>query len=143
MYSGLSKTILLSLTLLTINGCSSLLPWNKEPPAPIPVEIRTVEVRIPITHPTLPRAIQLKDPQWHVVSDKNIDTFLEDIKKRHEGQLVFIAMSVGDYELMSYNMQEIRRYINQLKEVVVYYQTINSDDEEETKESEDVSTTND
>lgn len=143
MYSGLSKTILLSLTLLTINGCSSLLPWNKEPPAPIPVEIRTVEVQIPITHPTLPRAIQLKDPQWHVVSDKNIDTFLEDIKKRHEGQLVFIAMSVGDYELMSYNMQEIRRYINQLKEVVVYYQTINSDDEEETKESEDVGTTND
>jgi hypothetical protein len=142
MYSGLSKTILLSLTLLTINGCSSLLPWNKEPPAPIPVEIRTVEVRIPITHPTLPRAIQLKDPQWHVVSDKNIDTFLEDIKKRHEGQLVFIAMSVGDYELMSYNMQEIRRYINQLKEVVVYYQTINSDDEEE-KENEDVAPADD
>jgi hypothetical protein len=130
------------LTLLTINGCSSLLPWNKEPPAPIPVEIRTVEVRIPITHPTLPRAIQLKDPQWHVVSDKNIDTFLEDIKKRHEGQLVFIAMSVGDYELMSYNMQEIRRYINQLKEVVIYYQTINSDDEEE-KENEDVAPTDD
>jgi len=45
--------------------------------------------------------------------------------------LVFVAMSVGDYELMAYNMQEIRRYINQLKEVVVYYRTINTNDEEE------------
>jgi len=135
MYSELLKTTLLLSTLLITSGCSSLLPWGKEPPAPIPVEIRTVEVQIPITHPVMPRAIQLKDPQWYVVSDENVDTFLEEIKKRHEGQLVFIAMSVGDYELMSYNMQEIKRYINQLKEVVVYYRTINSkeDDDESTK----------
>lgn len=130
MYSELLKKTLLILTLLTISGCSTLggfgLPWGKkvEPPAPIPVEIKTVEVQVPITHPVLPRAIQLRDPQWYVVSDQNIDTFLEDIKKRHEGQLVFIAMSVGDYELMAYNMQELRRYINQLKEVVIYYRTV-------------------
>lgn len=133
----LSKTLLI-LTLLTItSGCTTIgLPWvKKEPPAPIPVEIRTVEVQIPITHPTMPRAISLRDPQWYVVSDKNIDTFLEDIRKRHEGQLVFTAMSVGDYELMAYNMQEIRRYINQLKEVVVYYRTINTNEEEENADS--------
>jgi len=78
----------------------------------------------------MPRQIDLKDPRWYVVSDKNIDTFLEDITKRHEGQLVFIAMSVGDYELMSYNMQELKRYINQLKEVVIYYRTMNTDEPE-------------
>lgn len=134
MFSERLSKILLISTLLTItSGCTSLgFSWGKkEPPAPIPVEIRTVEVQIPITHPTMPRAIQLRDPQWYVVSDQNIDTFLEDIKKRHEGQLVFVAMSVGDYELMAYNMQEIRRYINQLKEVVVYYRTINTNDKEE------------
>lgn len=132
MFSELSSKILLISMLLMTSGCTSLgLPWGKkEPPAPIPVEIRTVEVQIPITHPTMPRAITLRDPQWYVVSDKNVDTFLEDIKKRHEGQLVFVAMSVGDYELMAYNMQEIRRYINQLKEVVVYYRTINTNEEE-------------
>lgn len=128
MYSELLKKTLLISMLLTISGCSTLggfsLFGKKEPPAPIPVEIKTVEVPIPITHPVMPRAIQLRDPQWYVVSDQNIDTFLEDIKKRHEGQLVFIAMSVGDYELMAYNMQELRRYINQLKEVVIYYRTV-------------------
>lgn len=126
MYSGLLKTTLLLSAILITSGCSTLsIPWgNKEPPKPIPVEIRTVEVQIPITHPTLPRAISLKDPQWYVVSDKNIDTFLQDIQKQNNGGIVFIAMSVGDYELMAYNMQEIRRYINQLKEVVIYYRTI-------------------
>lgn len=139
MFSELSSKILLISMLLMTSGCTSLgLPWGKkEPPAPIPVEIRTVEVQIPITHPTMPRAISLRDPQWYVVSDKNVDTFLEDIKKRHEGQLVFVAMSVGDYELMAYNMQEIRRYINQLKEVVVYYRTINTDDKEEEKDGQE------
>ena len=33
-------------------------------------------------------------------------------------------MSVPDYELMAYNMQELKRYINELKEVVVYYRKV-------------------
>jgi len=78
----------------------------------------------------MPRAIDLKDPRWYVVSDANIDTFMEDIRKQNNGGVVFVAMSVGDYELMAYNMQEIRRYINQLKEVVVYYRTVNTDEPE-------------
>jgi len=33
-------------------------------------------------------------------------------------------MSIPDYELMSYNMQELKRYITELKEVVVYYEKV-------------------
>lgn len=136
MYSKVSKTTLLLLITLISSGCTTLGlgNWNSTP-EPIPVEIKTVEVRVPIIHPAMPRQIDLKEPQWYVVSDVNIDTFLEDIAKRHEGQLVFVAMSVGDYELMAYNMQEIKRYINQLKEVVIYYRTMNTD-EPEVKEDE-------
>lgn len=64
------------------------------------------------------------------MSDSNIDTFLEEIAKRNNGQVVFVAMTVSDYELMSYNMQEIRRYINQMKEVIVYYRTLDEETEE-------------
>ena len=137
MFSTQLKLSLLLLTTLMTSGCASILGGPKIP-EPRPVEIRTVEVRIPITHPTMPRAIDLKDPQWYVVSDVNVDTFLEEIKRQNNGGVVFVAMSVGDYELMAYNMQEIRRYINQLKEVVVYYRTINTDEE---KENDDVATT--
>ncbi len=38
-------------------------------------------------------------------------------------------MSVGDYELMSYNMQELRRYIREMKEVVIYYRTVTTWDD--------------
>jgi|TARA_B100001939_G_scaffold99040_1_gene85350 hypothetical protein len=74
----------------------------------------------------LPREIDLKEPYWYVVSEKNIDEFLADIEKR-EGQVVFLAMSVPDYELMAYNMQELKRYIRELKEVVVYYRKVTTD----------------
>ena len=71
----------------------------------------------------MPREIDLKEPYWYVVSDKNIDEFLARVEKEH-GQLVFLAMSVPDYEIMAYNMQELKRYINELKEVVVHYRKV-------------------
>jgi predicted enzyme related to lactoylglutathione lyase len=71
----------------------------------------------------MPREIDLKEPYWYVVSDKNLDEFLERVEKEH-GQIVFLAMSVPDYEIMAYNMQELKRYINELKEVVVYYRKV-------------------
>tara|TARA_R100000544_G_scaffold27306_1_gene14186 strand:- start:206 stop:442 length:237 start_codon:yes stop_codon:yes gene_type:complete len=78
----------------------------------------------------MPREIDLKEPYWYVVSDKNIDEFLARVEKEH-GQVVFVAMSVPDYELMAYNMQELKRYINELKQVVVYYKKITTTEEKE------------
>ena len=127
MYLTASKKILLLSAILISTGCSLLAPKV------IPVEIRTVEVKIPIVHPTLPRAIDLKEPYFYVVSDKNMDTFIAEMEKLN-GTVVFTAMTIDDYELMAYNMQEIKRYIGQLKEVVVYYRTINDEPEEVVEE---------
>jgi len=64
-----------------------------------------------------------------------MEDFLERIAKESGGNVVFFAMSVGDYELMAYNMQEIRRYIREMKEVVVYYRTVTTwDDVNETQD---------
>ena len=148
------KTIAIGFLVLTISGCSLLQQ------APREVEIITKPVKIEITQPTLPRPIDLKEPKWYVVSDAKIiesclkdpetkkpncklgredlypegytylDKFLDDIKKKHGGDIVFVAMSVEDYEMMSYNTQEIKRYINQLGEVIVYYRNVTIDDKE-------------
>ena len=48
-----------------------------------------------------------------------LDKFLDDVKKQNNGDVVFFAISTEDYELMSYNMQELRRYILEVQEVVV------------------------
>ena len=147
------KQIVSVLALLTISGCSLLTP------APREVEIITKPIRIDIVQPVLPRAIDLKEPRWYVVSDAKVienclkneegksdcklgredlypegythlDKFIDGIKKRHGGDVVFVAMSVEDYEMMSYNTQEIKRYINQLGEVIVYYRNVTLNDEE-------------
>ncbi len=79
--------------------------------------------------PIMPREIDLKEPYWYVVSNKNLDEFLARVEK-DQGQVVFFAMSVPDYELMAYNMQELKRYINELKEVVVYYRKVTTNNGE-------------
>ena len=97
----------------------SLIPSKQQ------VEVISKPLERHIVQPVMPREIDLKEPYWYVVSDKNIDEFLTRIEK-DQGQVVFLAMSVPDYELMAYNMQELKRYINELKEVVVYYRKVTS-----------------
>ena len=36
----------------------------------------------------------------------------------------FVATSVGDYKVMAEDMQELKRYIKQLGEVVIYYRDV-------------------
>ena len=102
---------------IMISSCS-LLPKKQQE-----VKVVTKSIERKIIQPIMPREIDLKEPYWYVVSDKNIDEFLARIEK-DQGQVVFFAMSVPDYELMAYNMQELKRYINELKEVVVYYRKV-------------------
>lgn len=113
---------LLSLTLL-LSNCAFLKP---KPPE---VVVKTVEVKIPVQHPSPPSRIELTDVNWYVVSPKNLEEFLGRIEK--EGNGVFFAMTVDDYENLSYNMQEIRRWINQTKEILVYYKNIDKNPEDE------------
>ena len=97
---------------------------------PKQVDVISKPVERQIAQPILPRGIDLKNPFWYVVSEKNLDSFIETVK-REEGRVVFVAMSIPDYELMAYNMQELKRYIRELKEVVVYYRMVTSGDKNE------------
>ena len=71
----------------------------------------------------MPREISLTNPQWIIVTPDNWEAQLERIKKQ-EGELVFLAMTVPDYEVMAMNMKELQRYITELKDVVVYYRKV-------------------
>ena len=85
---------------MMVSSCS-LIPKKKE------VQITTKAIERTIIQPIMPREIDLKEPYWYVVSEKNIDEFLSRVEK-DQGQIVFFAMSVPYYELMAYNMQELK-----------------------------------
>tara|TARA_R100000426_G_scaffold54823_3_gene39418 strand:- start:443 stop:679 length:237 start_codon:yes stop_codon:yes gene_type:complete len=76
----------------------------------------------------MPREIDLQEPMWIVVTPENYKEQLAFIEEQ-EGELVFLAMTIPDYEVMAYNMQEIKRYITELKDVVVYYRKVTIDKE--------------
>ncbi|MEK9697752.1 MAG: hypothetical protein VW270_18440 [Candidatus Poseidoniales archaeon] len=69
--------------------------------------------------------------KWYVVTKDNMNEFLEQFEKKN-GSVVFFAISVPDYENMSLNMAELRRYIEQQKAIVVYYE------DQITKQSESI-----
>jgi hypothetical protein len=100
---------------LIISGCS-LIPQRT-------VKIDRVQTEIKTTQPPLPRSIELADVEWFVVTEDNMDEILKDIEKQ-SGYVVFVAMTIADYELMSSNMQELKRYINELGAVIVYYKQV-------------------
>ena len=114
MYLTVLKKTVAALTILMMVSSCSLIPSRQQ------VDIITKPIERQIVQPIMPREIDLKEPYWYVVSDKNVDEFIARVEEQH-GQLVFVAMSIPDYEIMAYNMQELKRYINELKEVVVYY----------------------
>ena len=53
-----------------------------------------------------------------------LDRFLDEMKRQNNGDIVFVATSVGDYKVMAEDMQELKRYLKQLGEVVIYYRNV-------------------
>ena len=82
-----------------------------------------------IIQPVMPREIDLKEVRWLTITPENFEEQFQVIEDQ-EGKLVFLAMTVPDYEVMAYNMQEIKRYITELKDVVVYYREVTTKPEE-------------
>ena len=70
------------------------------------------------------------DTRIHVVNEENLEAFIAEFKEIN-GNLAFIALSVKDYENLALNIAELRRFLNQQTEIIVYYETAvdpNSDD---------------
>lgn len=78
--------------------------------------------------------MNLNDVKIYVVTKENIDQFEQDFAKKN-GSLVYIAISIKDYENLSLNFAELRRYIEQQQQIIVYYEEAVKP-EEKTKEPE-------
>ena len=99
---------------LLATGCSS---FQKV----LPLEVKTIEVERKIPTQTRPKSISLNDIYFYVVTDRNFEEFKKKFEKEN-GDLVFYAVSVRDYETLALNMAEIKRYIQQQQELIVYYE---------------------
>jgi len=86
-------------------------------------DINTIPLQVEIAQPSLPAPLQLQAPYFYVVTNDNLPEFLKEMKKQ-SGSAVFIGITIADYEILAGNIQELKRYINELGQVVVYYKTV-------------------
>jgi len=103
-------------TTLLISGCSSFYKPEKE----IVTVTKLVERNIPtVPHP---KSVQMNDVKIYVVSpSENFEEFKKEFEAKN-GADSYIAISVKDYENLSKNFAELRRYIEQQKQIILYYE---------------------
>jgi len=80
---------------------------------------KTVKTEVPIV--ARPKQVQLNDVKIYVVSKINYKEFVVAYAKKN-GADSYIALSVKDYENLALNFAELRRYIEQQKQIIVYYE---------------------
>tara|TARA_A100001388_G_scaffold269615_1_gene246141 strand:+ start:132 stop:479 length:348 start_codon:yes stop_codon:yes gene_type:complete len=103
-----------------LSGCSFM---QRDPlPTPEPIIKTVTEYKtLEIYQPQLPKRIDLQDVEFFVVTEKNLEEQIAKISKMQDGTFVIFGMTPQDYENMAYNLQELRRYIRQQKEIIIYY----------------------
>ena len=106
-------------TIALSSGCS-LLPTVDFTPPP-PVKVITEEVKVDIYQPPLPNEIGLENVEWFVITKNNWDESVAKVENLLGGDFVVMALTPKGYENLAYNLQEIRRYIRQQKEIILYY----------------------
>ena len=105
----------LLLAILLLSSCSS---FYKEPEIKIVTKLeKTVVPIVP-----MPKPVQMNDIKIYVVSpEENLEEFKKEFEAKNGGDS-YIAISVKDYENLSKNFAELRRYIEQQKAIILYYE---------------------
>ena len=67
-----------------------------------------------------PKPLQLNDTRVFVVTKDNYDEFVKEFTDTY-GELAFVALSMKDYENLALNIADIKRYLEQQKEIILYY----------------------
>jgi len=99
-------------------------------------QIVTVTEKVPlrIYQPPLPQEIDLLNVNFFVITEENIEEKVKEIEKMLDGQFVVFALTPDGYEKMAENFQEVRRYVRQQKELIIYYREATTESEGTTAE---------
>lgn len=87
------------------------------------VNITSTPLNYQIAMPAAPSALKLSNVKFRVVTKSTIDAFIkEQVTLQGNPDPVFFVISTTDYKAISLNLAELRRYILQQQQIIVYYQ---------------------
>ena len=99
--------------LLFLTGCSTF----REPEIKVVTQIE--KTTVPLV--ARPKPINLVDTRVYVVTKDNYESFVKEFTEEH-GELAYVVLSMKDYENLAINIADLRRYIEQQTEIIVYYE---------------------
>jgi hypothetical protein len=105
-------TYLLPLLLLPLAACNTVQP----------IEVTAKPVELNIIQPVDPQPVDMLKVQVKVITKENVEAFIKQAQKDlGTDNPVFVALSTRDYEALSLNIQELKRYIVQQQRIIAYY----------------------
>ena len=123
------KKIIVSFFVIALSSCSALPLMQSKP-----VEVVTIAEPMPMYHPPLPMEVQLVDIDWEILTPEIMQEYLNQIDNGSAPETAYYSLTSKDYENLSMNMAEVKRYIRDTLSIVEFYREyddeINSEEEE-------------
>ena len=107
--------------ILSLSGCST---WRL-PETKTEIVTKVEKLQVPIV--ARPKPLRLIDTRVRVVTKNNLDEFLQEFEEQY-GDVAFTVLSMKDYENLAMNIADLKRFIEQQDEIIVYYEEALSDD---------------
>ena len=57
-----------------------------------------------------------------MVNKDNYDQFVKDFTEEN-GELAYVALAIKDYDNLALNIADIKRFIDQQNEIIIYYES--------------------
>lgn len=104
---------------LLVSACSQI-PTKEI--VTVPTVIDTPKIEAPVIQVVpRPNPVQMKDADIVIVTEANLQEVIEKIKTT-QGEFVLYAMTAQSFEALALNMEQIKRFIEQQNNVILYYE---------------------
>jgi hypothetical protein len=77
------------------------------------------KIQIPVV--ARPKPVTLTDTRVFVVTKDNYEEFVKEFTELY-GEVAFVALSMKDYENLALNIADLKRYLQQQNEIILYYE---------------------
>ena len=126
------KKIILTASFAALMPSCSMIPSQTKP-----VEVVTIAERMPMYHPPLPLEVELLDVDWTVLTPELMEEYLQRIEAGEAPRSAYYALTTKEYENLSMNMAELKRYLKDTLHIIEFYREYEDDEDEENKQTKD------
>ena len=107
------------IALLTVSACSRL---PEKEVVTVPTILETPNIDAPtIRIVRRPQPVELKNADIIVVTEANLQEVIDRVKNT-QGEFVLYAMTASSFEALALNFEQIKRFIEEQEQIVLYYE---------------------